>query len=195
MLNQDPLSDHHTMQKKLFQSSKIMARLIYKFLSLLVLTVSSIYINSCNGQDNIPTPDTVGTKTRSKIFSRNESVEVINKLHGLSVAAQNNIIAEYGTDQKDLLYVSLYQNSDSAVIAFNEMIKKIAHNNKGPFHHLIQLSETGKNAYFLMGMGASHYVFISDNFIIWFQTYQSFGKEIPESILSYYPPDRISKQR
>jgi hypothetical protein len=172
-----------------------MARLIYKYLSLFVLTVSSIYINSCNNQDILPTPDKVGTKTRSKIFSRNESVEAINKLHGLSVAAQNNIIAEYGIDQKDLLYVSFYQNSDSAVVAFNEMIKKIAHNKKGPFYHLVQLNEAGENAFFLMGMGASHYVFISANFIIWFQTYQSFGKEIPESILNYYPPDPISKQR
>ena len=195
MLNQDLLSDHPTMLKKPLQHSRIMVCLIYKYFSLLIFTVSSIYINSCNNQENLPTPDTVGTKTRSKIFSRTESVEVINKLHALSVAAQNNIIAEYGTDKKDLLYVSFYQNSDSAVIAFNEMIKKIAHNKKGPFHHLIQLSDTGKNGFFLMGMGAFHYVFISGNFIIWFQTYQSFGQEIPESILSYYPPDPISKQR
>jgi hypothetical protein len=169
-----------------------MTRFLFKYLSLLVLTISSIYIKSCNNQDILPTPDIVGTKARSKIFSRSESLEAINKLHGLSVATQNNIIAEYGTDPKDLLYVSFYQNPDSAGIAFKEMIRKIAHNKKGPFFHLIQLNKAGKNVFFLMGMGASHYVFISGNFIIWFQTYQSFGKEIPESILSYYPLDPIS---
>jgi hypothetical protein len=137
----------------------------------------------------------VGNKAKSRVLSGEESVIEINKLHGLAVAAQSNVIAEYGEGQVDLLYISFYQQPDSAGVAFSEMIKKIAHNDKGPFSHLIKLNEQGENAFFMIGIGASHYVFLSGQYIIWLQTYQSFGKKIPGTILDLYPLDPASRLR
>ena len=69
------------------------------------------------------------------------------------------------------------------------MVKKIAHNKKGPFSHLMPIAGSGRNAFFLLGMGASHYVFLSGHHIIWLQTYQSFDLEIPKSLSEIYPVD------
>ncbi len=124
-----------------------------------------------------------------------DAIKDIDKLHGLAVAAQNNVIAEYGEDERDLLYLSFYQNKIDADNAFFEMVKKIAHSKKGPFSHLMPIAGSGRNAFFLMGMGAAHYVFLSGHHIIWLQTYQSFDLEIPVSLSELYPVDSESDKR
>ncbi len=108
-------------------------------------------------------------------------------MHNKSVAADANVIVEYGTEQKDLLYISYYVDHKLAKKAFELMMKKMAAVNKGPFSHLRQLTTYSKPVYFALGLGAGHYVYQSGNYLLWLQTYQSFDDKLPARLLKLYP--------
>ncbi|MCK4753807.1 MAG: hypothetical protein KAS58_01160, partial [Calditrichia bacterium] len=105
----------------------------------------------------------------------------------LEVAPDENIIAEYGEDQKDLLYISYYKDEDQARDAFILMISKMMKTDQGPFSHIRALPDYGEKVYMSIGMGAIHYIYYSSNYILWLQTYQDIGRELPEDLLSFYP--------
>jgi hypothetical protein len=67
------------------------------------------------------------------------------------------------------------------------MIDKMAAAKKGPFFHLMPLNPYTKPVYFSLGMGAGHYIYQSGNYILWFQTYQSFDYKLPPRLLKLYP--------
>jgi hypothetical protein len=49
------------------------------------------------------------------------------------------------------------------------------------------LSKYKHKAYFTLGMGAGHYIFLSGKFLLWLQTHQYFGGELPPQLLDLYP--------
>ena len=67
------------------------------------------------------------------------------------------------------------------------MIEKMASAKQGPFFHLMPLPTYKNKAYFTLGMGARHYIFLSGNYLVWLQTFQSFGGELPPQLLNLYP--------
>ena len=67
------------------------------------------------------------------------------------------------------------------------MIEKMAAAQKGPFFHLMPLKKYQERAYLALGMGAVHYIYLSGNYLLWLQTYQSFGGELPPQLLNLYP--------
>jgi len=154
-----------------------------------VFLVFILLINSgCSSSDELATPEVIGSKIRSKVISGAEAFEAINKLHGLAVAADKNTIAEYGTEEnRDLLYISSYGNADTAYHSFKKMMEKMAHSKDGPFFHLMPLPPNKDKLFFTLGLGAAHYVFVSRNYIIWYQTYQSTGMDLPQSLTDLYP--------
>ena len=160
-------------------------RKVLLFLNLIVIAECVAW--TCQSPNAIVTPEQIGIKKRSKIISGQNAINDIDKLHGLAVASTDNLIAEYGEQDPDLLYISYYAEKENAEEAFNTMMKKIAHNQKSPFHHLVPLAPGRTNAYFLLGMGATHYVLISGHYIIWLQTYQPLGSKLPDSITTIYP--------
>lgn len=135
----------------------------------------------------LPSPEQIGRKERVRVISGNKAAGVINKMHGLSVAAAANVIAEYGKDKKDILYISFYKKQKAAEEAFNSMIEKIAAAKKGPFFHLMPLKKYQNKAYLTLGMGAVHYIYLSGKYLLWLQTFQSFGDELPARLLKLYP--------
>jgi len=144
-------------------------------------------------------PDKIGSSKRSGIRTDADAQEIIDRLHGLKVSTEENLIATYGQDKKDLLYISSFEDAHSAQEAFGLMTKKITKTKDGPFYHVMPLKKYGDRAFITLGMGATHYIFISGRFLIWFQTYQSFGQVLPEELTDLYPvkaviPEGTGKQ-
>ncbi len=71
--------------------------------------LSSIFIIFCLGCSNstqLPTPEKIGDKERIRVISGKQAARVVNKMHGQTLAADDNVIVEYGKEKKDLLYFS-----------------------------------------------------------------------------------------
>lgn len=112
---------------------------------------------------------------------------MINKMHRSSVSGDANIIAEYGKDKKDLLYITYYADQKNAQEAFDLMVEKMAAAKNSPFFHLKPLEKYHNKAYLTLGMGAVHYIYVSGTYLLWLQTYQSFGDQLPADLLELYP--------
>jgi hypothetical protein len=67
------------------------------------------------------------------------------------------------------------------------MLEKMTTSQKGPFFHLMPLSRYQNKVYMTLGMGAIHYIYVSGNFLLWLQSFQSFGDELPQQLLELYP--------
>ncbi len=156
--------------------------------SKLVGLVVGLILSGCTGASDLPTPDKIGEKERLRIISEKQATRMVNKMHGQSVATDANVIAEYGKgEKKDLLYISRYADPKTAQEAYDSMIEKMANAPKSPFYHLMPLGKYQKKAYMTLGMGAVHFIYHSGSFLLWFQTYQSFGTTLPPQLLAIYP--------
>jgi len=155
-----------------------------KSISLLMI---ALLVGCANSTPQLPAPQKIGQNERSRTISGNQAARIINKMHGQSVAADANAIVEYGREKKDILYISYYEDQNQAGKAFELMIDKMASAKQGPFFHLMPLPRYRNKAYFTLGMGAGHYIFISGKFLLWLQTHQSFGGELPSGLLNLYP--------
>ena len=145
---------------------------------------------SCSGNPEVQAPDRLGDLKRTALITGSEAIQVINQLHGLPVAGQINFIAEYGEDPKDLLYVTSYKNADEAENFLTQMISKMQSSTGGPFSHLHALKSYGKSVYVTLGLGAIHYIYRSSRYLLWLQTYQNFGRELPENLMKTYPVEK-----
>ena len=156
-----------------------------KLLSLLV----SLILSGCTGTSapDLPTPEKIGEKERVREITGKEASQVVDKMHGRSVATHANVIAEYGRAKKDLLFISRYGDQTEAHKAFDLMIEKMAAAKNGPFVHLMPLGQYDNKVYMTLGMGAMHYIYLSGKFLLWLQTYQSFGDKLPIRLLELYP--------
>jgi hypothetical protein len=157
-----------------------------KFITLII----SLILSGCTGISlpDVPTPDKIGEKDRLRVISGEAAAQVVNRMHGQSVATDANVIAEYGTgEKKDVLYISRYAAPEAAQKAYDLMIEKMAAAGKSPFTHLMPIEKYQKKAYMTLGMGAVHYIYPSGSVLLWFQTYQSFGTTLPPRLLALYP--------
>ena len=154
----------------------------------MLFAAAGLFIAACEQPEFISTPEMIGEYERVNVISGTAALESINKLHGLDVAPTMNVIAEYGPkDPRDILYISYYEAREDAEETFTSMIKKIMHSKKGPFFHFMPIPPAEDRTFFLIGMGAEHYVYLSDHCIVWFQTYQAFNLNVPRSIARLYP--------
>ncbi len=156
--------------------------------SKLIGLVVSLILTGCTSAPDMPTPEKIGEKERLRVISGEQAAQVVNKMHGQSVATDANLIAEYGQgEKKDVLYISRYADPAAAQEAFVLMIEKMAVAKNSPFFHLMPIGKYQKKAYMTLGMGAMHYIYHSGSVLLWFQTYQSFGTTLPPKLLALYP--------
>lgn len=156
--------------------------------SKLIGLVVGLIISGCAGAPDLPTPEKIGEKERLRVISGKQATRVVNRMHGQSVATDANVIAEYGKgEKKDLLYISRYAEPKAAQAAYDLMIEKMAAAPKSPFTHLMPIGKYQKKAFMTLGMGAVHFIYHSGRFLLWFQTYQSFGTTLPPQLLTIYP--------
>jgi hypothetical protein len=149
--------------------------------------ISVIFIFGCVSPLNLPTPEKIGEKERVREITGKQAAQVVDKMHGRSIATNANVIAEYGRDKTDLLYISRYSDQAEAQKAFDLMIEKMAAAKNGPFFHLMPLGQYDNKVYMTLGMGAMHYIYLSGKSLLWLQTYQSFGDKLPIRLLELYP--------
>ena len=150
--------------------------------------VVGIILFGCSSSPDLPTPEKIGEKERLRVITGKQAAGVVNRMHGQSVATEANVIAEYGgSEKKDILYISRYADPEEAQKAFDLMIEKMAAAKKSPFFHLMPIGKYQKKAYMTLGMGAVHFIYQSGSFLLWFQTYQSFGTALPSELLALYP--------
>jgi hypothetical protein len=144
-------------------------------------------IVGCKSQQEIKVPEYIADQKLTKLISGKDAIKSINKLHGLEVAPEENAIAEYGEDPKDLLYISKYNSEEKAREAFQLMMRKMTESVEGPFSHIMALPDYDESVYISIGMGAIHYIFQSEQYILWLQTNQEIGRELPENLIQLYP--------
>jgi len=168
------MKDHILYTKKIPVLFLIIFFLIYPFYS-------------CDEEPELKSPHKIGSKDRVNIVSGEEAIMMIDEMHGLSVAPNANIIVEYGANKKDMLYISYYRDGEDAQKDFQQMIDKMETAKNSPFSHLMRLPEYESDVYFTLGMGAIHYIYCSSNYILWFQTEQTFGRNLPAELLNIYP--------
>jgi hypothetical protein len=147
----------------------------------------ALLVGCTNSTPQLPAPQKIGQNERTRTISGSQAANIINKMHSLSVAADANAIVEYGKEKKDILYISYYEDQNQAGNAFDLMIDKMASAKQGPFFHLMPLPTYKNKVYFTLGMGAGHYIYLSGNYLLWLQTFQSFGGELPPQLLNLYP--------
>jgi hypothetical protein len=157
---------------------------IYKLVTCFMLLSHFL---GCPSSPDLLTPVKIGKKERIGIISGKKAAQVVNRMHGRSVASDANVIAEYGRDKKDLLYISYYADQKESKRSLDLMIEKMTSTKKGPFFHLKPLGRYQNKVYITLGMGAIHYVYASGNFLLWLQTFQSFGDTLPHHLLQLYP--------
>ena len=155
--------------------------------SKLLIVGLAIFVWGCLQATGIRTPETIGVKQRMRVISGDQAAAVVNKLHGGEVAGDDNVIAEYGGGKKDLLYITFYGDPQVASNAFDAMIAKMRAAKNSPFFHLMPLQKYRNRVYITLGMGAVHYIYASGNFLLWLQTVQSFGDQLPQQLLELYP--------
>lgn len=146
-----------------------------------------IFFLGCSDSSDLPTPEKIGIEERTRLITGRQAAQIVNKMHGTAVAGHNNVIAEYGRDKKDFLFVTYYTDQTEAQKAFRLMIEKMTAAKNSPFIQLSPLGKYQNKVYTTLGMGAIHYIYHSGNFLLWFQTYQSFGDELPAHLLELYP--------
>ena len=150
--------------------------------------IVSILIFGCSNGADISTPDKIGGKGRSRLVSGKQAAQVVNRMHGQSVATDANVIAEYGNDEnKDILYISRYAEAEAAQKALELMIVKMKAAKQSPFYHLMSIGKYKSKVYMTLGMGAVHYIYRSGSCLLWYQTYQTFGVNLPLQLLDLYP--------
>ena len=153
----------------------------------IIILIFLITIFGCSRSPDLSTPEKIGEKERVREITGKQAARVVDKMHGLSVATLANVIAEYGRDRKDLLFISRYSDQTEAHKAFDLMIEKMDAAKKGPFFHLMPLGQYDNKVYITLGMGAMHYIYVSGKSLLWLQTYQSFRDKLPGRLLALYP--------
>ena len=153
-----------------------------------IVFIVSIVLFGCSNGIDIPTPENIGEKKRLRVVYGQQAARVVDRMHGRSVATDANVIAEYGSgENKDILYISRYAEPEAAQKAFDLMIAKMAAARKSPFYHLRPIGAYQKKVYMALGMDAVHYIYRSGRHLIWYQTYQPFGAELPPQLVDLYP--------
>jgi hypothetical protein len=140
----------------------------------IIFLIFLIVIPGCSRSPDLPTPERIGNKERIREISGKQAAQVVDKMHGLR-------------GKKDLLYISRYSDQNEAHKAFDLMIEKMAAAKKGPFFHLMPLGQYDNKVYMTLGMGATHYIYVSGESLLWLQTYQAFKDKLPGRLLSLYP--------
>jgi len=147
-----------------------------------------VFALGCSSSTDFLIPEKIGDKERTRLITGKQAARVINKMHGTSVAADANVIVEYGKDnRKDVLYITHYSDPKEAQKAFDLMIAKMTAAETSPFFHLMPLERYQKKVYITLGMGAVHYIYFSGNFLLWLQTFQSFNAVLPQQLLELFP--------
>jgi hypothetical protein len=65
----------------------------------ILISIFIILCLECSNSTQLPTPQKIGHKERIRVISGKQAAAIVNKMHGQSVAADDNVIVEYGREK------------------------------------------------------------------------------------------------
>ena len=119
------------------------------------------------------------------VIQNQEATRIINKMHGKTLDDCKNYIAHYGNDpSKNILYVSVYENAETAKTNLKHMAMKMA-NGSSVFSPLTH-TKMGDTVYFeTEGMGLKHYFYRTENILIWWQVEPDYAETTYNDLLKF----------
>lgn len=146
-----------------------MFKKVNKTLSVFILAGLFIFISCSSDHQSKYLPQKLGGLNLVKIIQNKKATAIIHKMHGKKLNDSKNYIAIYGNNHsKNILYVSVYENSEKAEKNIKSMAIKMAKGSSvfSPLTH----HKKGDNVYLeTEGMGLKHYFYRTDNILIWWQ--------------------------
>jgi hypothetical protein len=144
-------------------------------------------ISGCTDIDdtNNDLPQKLGDMTLSKVVQGSQAAAVIHKMHGKKLSARRNFIGYYGKeDAGNILYLSIYENDETAKADLMKMAMKMASGTR--VFSPLTFGEMGDNVRFRTeGMGFAHYFYRVDNILIWWQVAPGKAESTFNALLSY----------
>ena len=140
--------------------------------NFILLTAIFVCFANCRDKISIPAlpqlPDKAGPLPRTNIVSGTTAAKFMYRMHGKITGTRSSIIGYYGTDKKNVLYLSSFENLESAEKALFRMAAKIK---KGPAEFTPPVAQqTQKGIVFqTSGMGLKHFFYRSGRFLVWWQ--------------------------
>jgi len=138
-------------------------------ISASILACFLIFISCSNVNNFNYLPAKLGDLNLEKVIQNERATSIINKMHGKRLDDCKNFIAYYGNNQsKNILYISVYKDNETAKTNLKNMAMKMANGSAvfSPLKH----GKMGKNVHFETdGMGLKHYFYRTDNILIWWQ--------------------------
>jgi hypothetical protein len=156
-----------------------------KNISSLILVGFFIFISCSTGNNSKYLPQKLGGLNLAKVIQNKKAAVIINKMHGKKLDDCKNYIAIYGKDHSNnILYVSVYENSEKAEKNIKNMAMKMA-NGSSVFSPLAH-TKIGDFVYFeTEGMGLKHYFYRTDNILIWWQVESDKAEVTLHDLLSF----------
>lgn len=116
----------------------------------------------------IDLPVKLGNLSLFKVVEKEEAHDIVNKMHGKTLGALENIIAHYGEGERNILYISIFQDAERAKADLMNMAMKMARGTA--VFTPLSFDNMGENVHFRTeGMGLIHYFYRDDNILIWLQ--------------------------
>jgi hypothetical protein len=130
-------------------------------------------------------PKTLGGLSFFNVIQNQEATRMINKMHGKTLDDCKNYIAHYGNDpSKNILYVSVYENAETAKTNLKRMAMKMA-NGSSVFSPLTHTKMGDTICFETEGMGLKHYFYRTDNILIWWQVEPDYAETTTNDLLKF----------
>jgi hypothetical protein len=138
-------------------------------LSILILAGLLFFISCGTDKNSNYLPQELGVLSLVKVIKNKEASAIINKMHGKTLDDCINFIAYYGSnDSKNILYVSVYENVETAKANIMNMAMKMAKGSS--VFSPLTFGKMGHDVHFKTeGMGLKHYFYRTNNILIWWQ--------------------------
>jgi hypothetical protein len=155
-----------------------------KYLRLSIFIFIPLLVSSCSRHKNPLPEEFFGLKLQNKL-SGNEAKEFIDRLHLREVTPVKNEIGFYaGEAGNAIVYITYYNNSETAGVQEKKMIDVITQDNPVFFgSEFIKIND--RDVYRCFGMGQSHFIFSGNNMLFWISVDSHIGRNFIEEYLNY----------
>ncbi len=137
---------------------------------LFLVAIFALLTIGCEKRQNPYVPESIENFKLVKKLEGDQARQFINRLHLKQVAPQENVIAFYKDQNKELiLYLTYYQHENDAQKDWERMVNKISPENS-VFVGGKVLQLEGRPVYRCFGMGQTHFVFVNHKVLVWLST-------------------------
>jgi len=156
-------------------------KIIFTYTAYLII---AIILFACSTQTDPLPQEFYGLKIAKKLIGK-DTKDYVDRLHFNEVAPDENEIGFYSGDLGTaVIYITYYNNSESALREYLKMTKNISPNNS-PFVRSEFIILNNNRVYRTYGMGQVHFVFVKADMLIWLSEDPAIGSKFVEEYLKY----------